>query len=209
MKTIFLKVNICLATLFTNFNSIGQDEEEKPLKNSLNLMYSPAMNILGMNPSSSTADGNKYLSSSHNSIGVIGFHFDHQMTPRFLLGVDLFYNSTSSRGDLVNNFSGEVKSANYTNSRLRVMTRFSRTIVTNIPNFEMYFGGGIGFNQRFRNFYVENVRQPSSSSPSYFSIPICMRMYYGMRYTIYKNFGLTGEFGLGGPLITAGLSYKF
>ena len=84
----------------------------------------------------------------------------------------------------MNNFSGEVKSANYTNSRLRVMTRFSRTIVTNIPNFEMYFGGGIGFNQRFINFHVENVRQPSSSSPSHFSIPICMRMYYGLRYTI-------------------------
>ena len=209
MKTKTLNVGLCLVTLFASSIVFGQTEEKKSLNNTISLVYGPKTDSPFAISSNSTKDGNLYTISSKTQSSVFGLKLDHIVTDNFTMGVDVFFNSSKSTGELKNTASGEIKNAEYINSRLRILTRFTKTIKTKDPNFEMYFGGGIGYNKRFRTFNVENIRQSTLNSPSSLNIPICMRAYFGMRYTIYKNLGINAEWGLGGPLVSGGLHYKF
>lgn len=61
---------------------------------------------------------------------------------------------------------------------------------------------------------TESVRtlktdDPTAELGNEFSLPFQARIHYGLRYLFNQNFGFNFEFGLGGPLLSAGLTYKF
>ena len=87
------------------------------------------------------------------------------------------------------------------------------------PNFHLvrterldsYFGIRAGIK---KSFFSSNDNFPPNNTSIYsyndfeFEFPIGLRIAYGLRYFLTESLGFNVEFGLGGPLVSAGLTYK-
>lgn len=135
-----------------------------------------------------------------------------KLNDRTSIGIDLMYGSVSANYTKVDTtfFNGQwnYDSNNYdvTVRRLRVQFRFNRHFGSD-PTFDQYVGFGVGNNKRWRKELINDTLVNSSTSVSAF--PISLRFCYGFTYFPIYNLGLGGEFGLGGPIIQASISYRF
>lgn len=89
-------------------------------------------------------------------------------------------------------------------NRLRVYLGMNFHVIRT-ERLDSYFGIKCGIKKTFIDY---ESNDPNNSSPSEFEIPFGLRATYGIRYFINQNWGLHTEMGLGGPVITFGLTYK-
>lgn len=72
---------------------------------------------------------------------------------------------------------------------------------------DTYFGTKVGIK---KSYFNERNNYPDGSGQNYigFEFPVGLRLSYGLRYFVTEEFAINTEFGLGGPLVSFGLSYK-
>jgi hypothetical protein len=73
---------------------------------------------------------------------------------------------------------------------------------------DSYLGLGFGTNNKWKKTSENgNVIEKISGSEAVI-LPFSLRLCYGYRYFFNYNWGIHGEVGFGGPLLSLGLSYK-
>lgn len=149
-------------------------------------------------------------------IAPSGVRYSYMITEDLSFGFDLMYNSsnvtTSTTDTIYNGITGQwtyqQSSNQIVTNRLRFHARMNFHIPTGRPESDSYFGVGIGSNNRWINRYENNVLVETLEGSKSSVLPFSMRICYGYRYFIGYNWGISGEVGLGGPLLSIGVSYK-
>lgn len=151
-------------------------------------------------------------------LGPMGLRAEYMVADRIGVGFDVIYNSfsasyttydttyNSQNQPVVSRYDDEAKM-----SRLRVQARFNYHFDVSNPNLDAYFGVGAGTNTRFYKFYRNGAedQEDFEEGTSATLIPVSFRLCTGMRYYFSENLGVNAEIGLGGPVVSAGLSLKF
>jgi hypothetical protein len=73
----------------------------------------------------------------------------------------------------------------------------------------MYAGIGMGYNTRLHRVETDFLGFHDLSNSFAFAYPYSARIAYGMRVYPQENVGFNFELGLGGPLVSAGISVRF
>ncbi|MCC5924760.1 MAG: hypothetical protein JJT77_13335 [Crocinitomicaceae bacterium] len=134
------------------------------------------------------------------------------------LRADLFFNS---------NFSGTLEAMlnnwnlRYTNNNVDVnasMTQFRMLIGFNyhildhnVEDLNLYSGFAIGTNSRTfnRTASVDNYAYPSVLAiENFIGFPLSFRYRFGARYFFSEQWAMSTELGVGGPIISLGISYR-
>lgn len=133
------------------------------------------------------------------------------------IGVDILFNSLASSGFIVdsiwnnstNSYDIEKKDTYYRMHRLRIQVRFERHFKLGNPKLDPYMGCGIGASHKFRK-YTENGVRSNFQNAGIFSLnfPLSLRFSGGMGYYISENIGINAEIGIGGPLLSFGITGK-
>lgn len=156
----------------------------------------------------------KITLSDINGVGPTGLRFEYMVGERIGVGADVIYNANTAdvRYDSLNADESIYKSyyGDASMKRLRVHARINYHFKITNPKLDAYFGLGAGSNSRFwrvssqdPDFDVNEVKLTGSL------LPVSARICTGIRYYFTPNFGLSGEIGLGGPLLSGGFTLKF
>ncbi len=144
-------------------------------------------------------------------IGPAGLRAEFMLADKFGLGIDLIYNSLNVNGQIDSlNPDGSVYES-YDSKifmrRFRPQVRMNyHFVATN--ELDVYTGVGVGLN--FRQLGVTtDYPNYDDASVSGALIPVSMRLALGMRYYFTENIGANLELGIGGPILSTGLSLKF
>ncbi len=156
-------------------------------------------------------------------IGPAGLRAEYMLGDKIGLGFDFIYNSnkiTNINTDTVPKYNSTtlnydnvitVTNERRTMQRVRFQARLNFHFDISNPALDAYFGVGVGTNNRYRKYYVNDVIQTdllTSDVSNLTLIPVSMRLCTGLRYYFTPNIGLNMELGLGGPMISAGISFK-
>jgi hypothetical protein len=144
-----------------------------------------------------------------------GIRYTYMISEDISFGFDMIYNysnvSRVTTDTLYNGITGQWEyqqtSTQDITKRLRFHARLNFHLLTGSPQSDSYIGIGAGTNNRWitsiKDGEVKNLKGSDASI-----LPISMRICYGYRYYFGYNWGITGEVGLGGPLVSFGVSYK-
>lgn len=143
-------------------------------------------------------------------IGPAGLRAEYLISDNFGIGIDFIYNSvgitydyTVTDGTGTHNYTDKINQQRF-RVHLRMNYHFVQTDVM-----DAYVGFGAGTNIRR---YTATSTDPAYEEPDALSgalIPVSVRIALGTRFYFTENIGLNAELGLGGPVISAGLSIKF
>ncbi len=152
------------------------------------------------------------------SLGPIGLRAEYIASEKVGIGIDVIYNDYdlryTSTDSIYNGTTGTYSTTStsnrFTMQRLRVQARMNYHFETGNPNFDAYFGVGAGTNNRFRKAYENGVEVVDETDlGSLTLLPVSMRLCTGFRYYFAQNIGINFELGLGGPVLSGGLSLRF
>jgi len=144
-----------------------------------------------------------------------GIRYTYMISEDISFGFDMIYNysnvSRVTTDTLYNGITGQWEyqqtSTQDITKRLRFHARLNFHLLTGSPQSDSYIGICAGTNNRWitsiKDGEVKNLKGSDASI-----LPISMRICYGYRYYFGYNWGITGEVGLGGPLVSFGVSYK-
>lgn len=146
--------------------------------------------------------------------GPTGLRTEFMLNNWFGVGVDAIYSGSSVTYDRVDSV---VNGMNYVNqyerkmSRVRIQARFNFHFPVKNKRLDMYGGIGIGSNAKYRSTFVNGVKTEDKSGfwDGFPTIPISMRTCWGFRYYFSKFVGMNFEVGIGGPLVSTGVSSRF
>lgn len=146
--------------------------------------------------------------------GPTGLRTEFFLNNWFGVGVDAIYSGSSVSYDRLDS---TVNGIDYTNhyerkmSRVRIQARFNFHFPVKNKRLDMYGGIGIGSNAKYRNTFVNGVKTEDRDGfwSGFPTIPISMRTCWGFRYYFSKFVGMNFEIGIGGPLISTGVSSRF
>lgn len=152
-------------------------------------------------------------------IKPINLRAEFPLNERSTLGFQAFYNGFTATGIItdslwnpsVSAYQTERFSTNYKMHRVRIQAVFTRYFQLQNPRWNMFFSSALGANIRVRDYLVNGERGDFKDSGIFdFPVfPISMRFACGLRYKIHEKLGLQSEFGIGGPLISVGLTSHF
>ncbi|UKN01813.1 porin family protein [Paracrocinitomix mangrovi] len=142
-------------------------------------------------------------------LGPCGIRLEYMLADQFGLGVDFIYNSVGVKGnytvtDSLGNQTTYEASANM--QRFRVQLRFNYHFVQT-EHFDAYAGVGAGSNTRLWKATSTDPNFTNTSAPGQL-LPVSLRLALGARYYFIPNLGLNAEIGLGGPVLSGGISVK-
>jgi len=152
-----------------------------------------------------------------SGLGPAGLRFEYMISERVGIGADIIYNSniiTLTDVDTIPsgmpNARSIVRNENeYIMQRFRSQIRLNYHFDISSPDFDSYIGVGAGTNNRFRKTLEIGVDITENDGLSNFTLfPVSVRIALGARYYFTNNIGLNLEIGLGGPVLSAGLSIK-
>ncbi|MNU78596.1 hypothetical protein D3C71_681890 [compost metagenome] len=146
--------------------------------------------------------------------GPTGLRTEFFLNNWFGIGVDAIYSGSKVTYDRLDSI---VDGISYTNSyerkmsRVRIQARFNFHFPVKNKRLDMYGGIGIGSNSKYRSTFVNGVKTEDKSGfwNGFPTIPISMRTCWGFRYYFSKFVGMNFEVGIGGPLISTGVSSRF
>ncbi len=146
--------------------------------------------------------------------GPTGLRTEFFLNNWFGIGVDAIYSGSSVSYDRRDSI---VDGVEYTNSyerkmsRVRIQARFNFHFPVKNKRLDMYGGIGIGSNAKYRTTFVNGVKTDDKSGfwDRFPTFPISMRTCWGFRYYFSKFVGMNFEVGIGGPLISTGVSSRF
>ena len=145
------------------------------------------------------------------AIGPCGLRAEYMLADKFGMGVDFIYNSMSSSYQIDSLNADQTVYKSYDSKlamqRYRVQLRMNYHFV-NEEKLDAYVGFGAGTNIRR---FVYNTDKPNAGefSESGSLLPFSLRLALGVRYYFTNNIGLNSEIGLGGPLVSLGVSFRF
>lgn len=155
-------------------------------------------------------------------LGPLGLRAEYMVADRMGVGFDVIYNSydlqyTDVRTDSIYDGNTDTWTPQTTTTeneyqmqRLRVHLRFNYHFDVSNPMLDAYFGVGAGTNNRYRKAYENGVEINDETELGNFTLmPVSLRVCTGLRYYFSQNIGINAEIGIGGPLISAGISAKF
>lgn len=151
-------------------------------------------------------------------VGPAGLRMEYMIADRIGIGADVIYNSNiisftspdSTYNGTTDTWSSETNSYKYTMQRVRAQVRLNYHFDISSPDFDSYIGVGAGTNNRFRKTLENGVDITGEDGLANFTLlPFSMRVALGARYYFTDNIGLNMEIGIGGPVISGGLSFKF
>lgn len=164
-------------------------------------------------------DDNGIDKSQFKAFGPTGLRAEYLLDDKFGIGFDVIVNGYSLSGTIQDTtYNAELdttviveRDAKYSMRRLRVQARFNYHFEVTNPNLDVYMGLGVGTNNRFRSYKVDGGDSEFNESglKNFTLIPVSMRLAAGMRYYFNQNIGINTELGIGGPLVSAGLSVRF
>ncbi len=149
-------------------------------------------------------------------IGPFGIRGEYMLADQFGLGFDIIYVTVRSRytditsvyNSTTDSFDDIETDVDSKNRRLRVQVRFNYHFDVSNPNLDAYMGIGAGSNTRFRTRYENGVEVDDNDAADYEIIPVSFRICTGMRYYFSPKIGVNAELGLGGPLVSFGVSFR-
>jgi hypothetical protein len=152
--------------------------------------------------------------TSYAGLPPSGFRYSYMLTDDISFGVDVIFDR--SRKDFVSTDTvfqnGGWQYLSYEGkriqTRLRLHFRMNFHLPISQPNADSYIGLGIGTNNRWLKDYKNGELEQKLSGADAILIPFSMRVCFGYRYYFNYNLGIVGEVGVGGPLLSIGLSYK-
>ena len=159
-----------------------------------------------------TFDNQKINTTGEGGLGPMGLRAEYMLADKFGLGIDLIYNSfmlgltydsLNTDNTLYRRYQGELAM-----KRIRVQLRFNYHFVST-NKMDAYVGIGAGSNTRI--WSVTNTDPNYQFEKGQISgtlLPFSMRAAVGLRYYFIPNLGLNAEIGIGGPLVSAGVSVK-
>ncbi len=162
-----------------------------------------------------------------NSLGPLGIRAEYMISEKIGLGIDVIYNSynltfTSEssvyNGNLDQWVTQDVK-VEKSMQRIRIQARYNYHFKVSNPSNDWYFGLGVGSNSRIFKYFENGVKttDPGTSNQSDTSqvnftgsnvFPISTRVCFGYKHYLTSNWAGGIEIGLGGPIISAGITYK-
>lgn len=142
------------------------------------------------------------------SIGPLGGRIEYMATRRFGVGLDVYYarsevSYTAEGKDLEGNpatYSYEVSVP-----RPRVVLR-GNFHLGNSERIDPYLALGLGYSGTKVVIRTDDPFLDANQFSFPVSIPLAYRIGFGTRVMLTRYVGLSGEIGLGGPLITGGIS---
>lgn len=160
----------------------------------------------------SSLEGDFDEQSAVGGIGPAGLRFEYLLADNLGIGFDFIYNDFSVNGtiDSLNNDGTVYQSYDATAfaRRIRFQARLNYHFVqTDVV--DAYVGFGAGTNTRIFGFKTDYPNYELGDNVTGSLIPVSARIAVGTRYYFTPNIGLNAELGLGGPLVSAGLSIKF
>lgn len=172
---------------------------------------------LGKSFYKSIEDANGTKNFKATGVGPMGIRAEYMVGDRIGVGFDVIYNSNNVTYTAVDStYNGNTDTWTATNyeykrtmNRLRIQARFNYHFDVSNPNLDAYLGVGAGSNSRFRKYYENGNEVLDTFEGSGALIPVSFRICTGMRYYFTENVGVNAEIGLGGPLVSAGLSLRF
>jgi hypothetical protein len=147
-------------------------------------------------------------------IGPAGIRAEYMLADKLGLGVDFIYNTWNVTFDIDSTNPMGVTNQYETKlsmQRIRIQARLNYHFVST-DQLDAYVGFGAGYNGRIFaiNTELEGYDDDIDDAiASQFTLPASVRVAVGMRYYFTDNIGFNAEFGLGGPLMSAGISLKF
>lgn len=151
------------------------------------------------------------------SIPIIGLKAEFFVGDRIGVGANIYYNTltinyTNCYYQSNIDFSQELITENISKrmDRLRIIAYFNYHFNLNNPNIDLYWGLGAGYNSKKFNYTLNNKRfdETRDESRPLIILPFTARTYIGFRYFPVDNIGINTEFGVGGPLVSAGISFR-
>ena len=151
---------------------------------------------------------------SFSGIGPSGFRYSYMFSDALSIGIDLMYNTLNekyrtSQDVFMNNAWTTInKNMLISTQGLRVQVRMNFHFLASNAMSDSYLGVGFGTNNKWKKISENgNVIEKISGSEAVI-FPFSLRLCYGYRYFFNYNWGIHGEVGFGGPLLSLGLSYK-
>lgn len=151
-----------------------------------------------------------------NYVGIppSGLRYTYMLTDDISFGVDVIFDR--SRKDFVSTDTvfqnGGWEYLSYEGqriqTRLRLQFRMNFHLPISQPNADSYIGLGFGTNNRWLKDYKNGKLEQRLSGADAILIPFSLRVCYGYRYYFNYKFGVVGEIGIGGPLLSFGLSCR-
>lgn len=152
-------------------------------------------------------------------INPIFLRFDYKWDKKNSIGFMAMYNgykASGTRTDSVWNaatsqFDVSQGKLSYSMQRIRLQVVYTRHFYVDRPRVNTYFYTSLGFNLKFNKTEAQTISSlPSDAGLTLTgSFPFSSRVCYGLRYNFSKSMSLLTEVGLGGPLLSIGLTAKF
>ena len=143
-----------------------------------------------------------------------GLRYSYMLNDVISLGVDVIYNSISENSSTVKTIFMNNEWLTQTNfmtiklQRLRLHARINFHFPVSSAMSDSYLGLGFGTNSKWKKTIMNGNNIEELSGRKAVLFPFSLRVCYGYRYYFNYNWGIQGEVGLGGPLLSVGLSYK-
>ncbi len=158
------------------------------------------------------------------TVGPLGIRGEFLISDKIGIGFDFIYNSYSIKYTRLTDYYDGNSNSWLINStivekgmkRFRFQFRYNYHFESSNPNIDWYTSAGIGLNSKiFKN--LENGQKAQSTTSSLSTdtttstntvFPISARVSFGLNYYFTPKFAVGTEIGLGGPLVSASISYK-
>lgn len=151
----------------------------------------------------------------YGGIAPSGIRMTYMLGDVLGIGLDLIYTQASARytvhdSSFFNNTWNHTKNEYFIQKkRFRPQVRFDFHLGSDNPNFDSYFGVAVGGNMRSRQYFFNDSLVSDSPNELDIVIPVSLRLCYGFQYFFNYNLAVSTELGLGGPLLQAGITYRF
>jgi outer membrane protein W len=147
-----------------------------------------------------------FLSSSRSNQALrntnhIGARGEYMISDNLGIGFEFTYADASVRYQSA--LTGAYLNRGFT--KIRALPRINYHFGTS-KKFDPYIGGGIGYKY---SVYYDQGGSLNSNDEILQLFPVSVRLALGGRLFFDDTFGLNAEIGLGGPLVSAGLTVKF
>ena len=222
----FCKLLLAVGLLLPGIAS-AQTKEKTYKKFNLSLGYGLVSYFYSPNQETTNyylTDSMNAISSSQTDVVVtdvkikpLYLRFDYKWDPKNSIGFMAIYNGYKASGirtdSLWNGNAYDISNTDlfYSMHRLRFQVVYTRHFFVDRPRVNTYFYTSLGINLKFNKFKEET----QEGLPNYSSFdvsrgfPISSRLCYGLRYNFSESMSLHTELGLGGPLLSIGLTAKF
>ena len=134
----------------------------------------------------------------HN-FGTVGGKLEYMISDKVGIGAEFTYSNANAK------YQDSINAPTYTAGvkKIRVLGRFNFHFATT-SSIDPYFTIGMGYKN---TSYYDNQPGYAYTWPNL--IPVAVRIGVGLHYYFTDFLGLNAELGIGGPMMQAGLSFKF